>query len=226
VFTGSNILKTKATTNKAPKNQITRLVEGFYSQEPERISFPESGMKLGNPEARVKIYAFTDFLCSACYKFYQLEKYILAKYKNRVEIIYYHYPLDASCNRHMDDSVYPGSCLASKSVYASKAAGFFSEYFYIHFSDYSRYKDGYTQENINKNLDNALKESGTGEQGKHIFNEAIKSQSALDEIKMHIEFAEKIKIEATPTVYIGGRKIVGVPPKEFLDEIILHELRK
>ncbi|HRX46960.1 MAG TPA: vitamin K epoxide reductase family protein [Spirochaetota bacterium] len=226
IFTGSNILKAKATINKAPKNQITRLVEGFYSQEPEKISFPESGMKLGNPEAKVKIYAFTDFLCTACYKFYRLEKYILAKYKNSVEIIYYHYPLDASCNSHMDDSVYPGSCLASKSLYAAKEAGIFDEYFYAHFSGYSMYKEGYTQDNINKNVKSALEESGAGEQVRNKFDEAIKSQSALDEIKMHIEFAESIKIEATPTVYIAGRKIVGVPPKEFLDEIILNELKK
>jgi uncharacterized membrane protein len=226
VFTGSNVLKAKANTNKAPKNQITRLVEGFYSQEPEKINFPESAMKLGNPEAKVKIYAFTDFLCSACYKFYQLEKYILAKYKNRVEIIYYHYPLDASCNRHMDDSVYPGSCLASKSVYAAVSAGFFNEYFYIHFSGYPMYKDGFTQDHVNRNLNTTLEEAGIGGQGKFKFEEAIKSQTALDEIKAHIEFAEKIKIEATPTVYIGGRKIVGVPPKEFVDEIILNELKK
>lgn len=226
VFTGSNILKEKAGNNKAPKSQISKLVEGFYNQEPENINFPGSPLKLGNPEAKIKIYAFTDFLCSACYKFYQLEKYILAKYKNDVAIIYYHYPLDASCNRHMDDSVYPGSCLASKSVYAASEAGFFSDYFFIHFSGYKGYKDGFTQDILNKNLLSALKESGKGEQDKLKFTEAIKSQAALDQIKAHIEFAESIKIEATPTVYIGGRKIVGVPPKEFLDAIIINELKK
>ena len=226
VFSGSNILKAKAATSKAPKNQITKLVEGFYSQEPEKINFPETAMRLGNPEAKVKIYAFTDFLCSACYKFYQLEKYILAKHKNRVEIIYYHYPLDASCNRHMDDSVYAGSCIASKSIYAASAAGFFSEYFYIHFSGYPGYKDGFTMDNVKMNLDMAIEESGTGEPSKTKFDEAMKSQAAMDQIKMHIEFAENLKIEATPTVYIGGRKIVGVPPKEFLDAIIITEMKK
>jgi len=226
VFTGSNILKTKAGSNKAPKSQITKLVEGFYSQNPEKINFPESTMILGTPDAKIKIYAFTDFLCSACNKFYQLEKYILAKYKNDVEIIYYHYPLDASCNRHMDDTVYAGSCLASKAVYAASAAGLFSDYFYVHFSAYPEYKDGFTRENVSRNLSIAIKESGKGEPARIQFDEAFKSQAAIDQIKMHIEFAESIKIEATPTVYIGGKKIVGVPPKEFIDAIITSELKK
>jgi len=226
VFSASNILKAKAGKNKVPKNQITKLVEGFYSQNPEKINFPDSGMRLGNPDAKVKIYAFTDFLCSACYKFYQLEKFILAKYKNRVEIIYYHYPLDALCNSYMDDSVYAGSCLASKSIYAASAAGFFSEYFYTHFTAYPEYSDGFTQENINKNLDKTLNETGTGEDVKNRFNEAIKSQAALEQIKTHIELAESLKIEATPTVYLAGRKIVGVPPKELIDALITNELKK
>ncbi len=226
VFSGTNILKVRAGSGKPPQSQITKLVEGFYSQQPEKLAFPESTMRLGDPDAKVKIYAFTDFLCSACHKFYQLEKYILARYKGKVEIIYFHYPLDASCNRHMDDSVYPGSCLAAKSLYAASVSGFFTEYFFIHFSEYQDYKDGFTAENINRNLAAALKESGAGDQGRAKFNEAMKSRSASDQISSHIEFAESIKIEATPTVYIGGRKIVGVPPREFLDAIITNELKK
>lgn len=226
IFSGSNILKVRAAASKPPQSQITKLVEGFYSQEPENIRFPESSMRLGNPDAKVKIYAFTDFLCSACYKFYQMEKYILAKYKNRVEIIYYHYPLDAACNRHMDDSVYPGSCIAAKSVHAAAETGLFDEYFFIHFSGYSQYRDGFTADIARRNFDAALKESGKGAEAKGKFEEAMKSQGTSDRIASDIEFAESIKIEATPTVYIGGRKIVGVPPREFLDAIINTELKK
>ena len=226
VFSGSNVLKIKAGYGKTPDSQISRLVSGFYGQEAEKIQFPESTMKLGNPDAKVKIYAFTDFLCSACYKFYQLEKYILAKYKNRVEIIYYHYPLDASCNKFMDDSVYPGSCSAARAMYAASAAGFFNEFFFIHFSDYASYKEGFTDEHIKKNLNLSLKKAGLSDAAAAKFNEAMQSSSASAQLAEHINFAEKIKIEATPTVYIAGRKIVGVPPKEFLDAVITSELNK
>ena len=227
IFSGSNILKVKTSGDKPPQKQIDKLVKGFYSQKPEALSFPESGMKIGNPEAKLKIYAFTDFLCSACYKFYLLEKYILAKYKNRIEIIYYHYPLDSSCNSYMFDTVYPGSCLASGSMYAAYRADIFSEYFYIHFTQHSKHKDGFNSKNINEALEQALIESGKKDNNaRDIFNESLKSDKAGEQIKSDIEFAEKIKIEATPTVYIAGRKIVGVPPKEFIDAIITTELSK
>ena len=45
----------------------------FYQTPAQKIDFPDSGIILGNPEAEVTLYVFTDFLCSACYEFYRIE---------------------------------------------------------------------------------------------------------------------------------------------------------
>jgi len=226
VFTSTNIIKMKAGTNKTPETQKSKLITNFYNQKPEQIDFIPSNLKIGDDAAKLKIYIFNDFLCSACYKLYQVEKSIIAKYKNSIQIIYYHYPLDSACNKYIDDSVYQNSCLASQSMYASAEAGFFEEYFYIHFSDYANYKDSFEKENITNNLNQTEKQFKIKSDSRQKFESLMDNKSGDSQIKEHIEFSERLKIEATPTIIIAGRKIVGVPPKEILESIIDTELSK
>ncbi len=226
IFTSANIIKMKSGINKTPDVQKSKLLSNFYSQKQENLEFPQSNLTIGKKDAKIKIYIFNDFLCSACYKLYQMEKFILAKYKNKIQIIYYHYPLDSTCNKYVDDSVYPNSCLASKSMYAAAEAGFFEDYFYVHFSNYNNYHDGFEKENILKNLAEVEKQFRINASSKQKFEMLLDSSSGKEQISGHIEFAEKIKIEATPTLFISGRKIVGVPPRELLEGIIDSELSK
>ncbi|HPS87477.1 MAG TPA: thioredoxin domain-containing protein [Spirochaetota bacterium] len=226
VFTSTNIIKMKSGINKTPDGQRSKLLTNFYNQEQEQINFIPSNLTIGRSDAKLKIYIFNDFLCSACYKLYQIEKFIIAKYKNNIQIVYYHYPLDKGCNKYMDDTVYPNSCLASQTMYAASEAGFFEEYFYVHFSDYQNYKDGFEKENVKKNLDQANKQFKIKPEWKQKFEALVESSEGSRQISEHIEFAEKLKIEATPTIIISGRKIVGVPPKELLESIIETELSK
>ena len=226
VFTSTNIIKMKSGVNKTPEAQKAKHLTTFYNQQPEEIDYIKSNMVMGNDNAKVKIYIFNDFLCSACYKLYQVEKSIVAKYKNSIQIIYYHYPLDSACNKYMDDSVYMNSCMASQSMYAAAEAGFFEEYFYVHFSGYANYKDSFEKDNVAENLSQTEKQFRIKPDSKQKFLSIMENNSGDSKIKEHIEFAEKIKIEATPTIIIAGRKIVGVPPKEILEGIIDTELSK
>jgi len=226
IFTGTNMIKMKSGSSKTPDGQKSRLLTNFYAQKEERINFIPSNLSIGNTDAKLKIYIFNDFLCSACYKLYQIEKFVLAKYKNKIQIIYYHYPLDKACNKFMEDTVYPNSCLASQSMYAASEAGFFEEYFYVHFSNYSNYKEGFERESIKTNLSLTEKQFRIKPEMKQKFESLVENSNGARLISEHIAFAEKLKIDATPTIIISGRKIVGVPPKELLESIIDTELAK
>lgn len=226
VFTSTNIIKMKSGSVKTPDAQKSKLITNFYNQSPEKIDFIRSSLSIGNPDAKLKIYIFNDFLCSACYKLYQIEKFIIAKYNDRIQIIYYNYPLNKTCNRYMDDDIYPNSCIASQSMYAASEAGFFKEYFYTHFQDYDKYKDGFERNNVDASLSRAEKNFKIKPESKQKFESIMNETSINKQIIEHIEFAEKIKIDATPTIIISGRRIVGVPPKEFLESIIDTELAK
>jgi uncharacterized membrane protein/protein-disulfide isomerase len=227
IFAATNIIKMKSGVGKtSTPEQKAKLITGFYNQKLEQVSFPKSTLVIGNPDAKLKIHIINDFLCSACYKLYQIEKYIITKYRNKIQIVYYHYPLDNSCNKYMDDAVYHNSCLASQSMYAAAEAGFFEEYFYSHFSEYNSYKDGFEKENIAVILKSAETKFSLKKGAIQKFTSLLDSNSGSGQISGHIEFCEKIKIEATPSLFIAGRRIVGVPPKELLEGIIDIELSK
>lgn len=224
VLAGSNIIKVRSGQDPVFDARITGMVNDFYKEKPETIEFPASTLVIGPDIAPVKIYVFSDFLCSACYKFYLHEKFILSKYRNRVQIIYYHYPLDSKCNPYMDSSVYENSCLASQAMAGAAADSFFEEYLYVHFSDYRRINKGYSKDKALAILDKAVKQFRIPAEKQNNFKSIISAEKYTDDIYSHIELAEKLKIEATPTIFIAGRKVTGVPPREFLDRIVEIEL--
>ncbi len=224
VLTGSNIIKTKTIQDPLFEEKISSLVNDFYKEDPLTYDFPKSTLVLGSDNATLKIHVFSDFLCSACYKFYNHEKFLISKYKNRIQIIYYHYPLDAKCNRYMEGTLYDNSCIASQAIAEAAAKGFFEEYLYFHFADYRYISQNYSKEKALAILESAAKKYNIDSETQRNFKEALDSENFNKEINDHIEAAEKLKIESTPTIFIAGRKIEGVPPRAFLDQVIEIEL--
>lgn len=224
VLTGSNIIKTRSVQDPVFEEKISSLVNDFYKEDSMTYDFPKSTLVLGPDSAPLKIHVFSDFLCSACYKFYIHEKFLLSKYKNRVQIIYYHYPLDGKCNKYMEGTLYDNSCIASQAMAGAAVNGFFEEYLYFHFADYRDISQNYSKAKALTVLQSAADKAGIGSAAQKNFKEILDSENYNQEIISHIEIAEKLKIEATPTIFIAGRKIEGVPPRAFLDQIIEIEL--
>jgi len=224
VISGAGILRLRAGLNKPSEQAVTRELASFYKNPAGSIDFPRSSMTAGSKNPKLRIYVFTDFLCSACYKFYNTEKYILAKYGDRVQFVYYHYPLDSTCNKYFDDSLYPESCTASKSMYAAAKAGFFEEYFFMHFHDYKEIKENYEDKTARRLVEKTSDEFRIGNDKLKTFTDLFDSAAYPKEITDNIEFAEKLKIGGTPTIYISGRELNGVPHQDVLEAIILSEL--
>lgn len=226
VASGTALMKARS-GQKVPSEQvIAKELAAFYAGPVTSLEFPESKMVIGSKNPRLKIYVFNDFLCSYCYKFYQVEKYILAKYGDRVQIVYYHYPLDRTCNRYFDDTLYRGSCMSSKSMYAASVAGFFEEYFYMHFSSYKEIKENFDESRVRKLVSMTEAKFGIDSGKIAKFNEVFNSPVYPDAVTADTEFAEKLKISGTPTIYISGRELNGAPVKELIEAIINSELSK
>jgi protein-disulfide isomerase len=212
------ILNLKSNNSPVSKEDIKNFTLGFYSARVEEIQFPESNLVIGNPNAPITIYAFTDFLCSACYEFYKVEKYLLSKFKDKIKVVYFNFPLDKDCNVKMARSVYPNSCSASKAMIQNGYSGNFPAYLFEHFKDYKSIHEKYNEEKAISIL--------PGNMDKIKFQEGMKSQAVSDMLKSHIIFAEKIGISSTPTMFISGRRMSGVAPKEMMEELIKKELER
>jgi protein-disulfide isomerase/uncharacterized membrane protein len=225
VFATSHILNIKTETVKIPENKTAAFLQNFYNSPVEKISFPDSGITLGNPNAELTIVAFTDFLCSACFKFYQEELRIFSKYRDRVKTVYYNYPLDMGCNHDVKRTVYNNSCIASRAFLAASERGIVEEYIMKHFADYENTHSRYTME-LALGAFNKIDGAKRGGLNAAQFQSIMNSPGVTARLDEHLRLAKQFKVDATPTLYIGGRRLVGVPPSEVLDQIILNELNR
>ncbi len=226
VLSTTIILKNRAGHSYTRELKIKSFINELSSSPEENINFPETEMILGEREAPLTIRVFSDFLCSACYKFYKTEEYLLTRFKGRIKIAYYHFPLDRECNINVDDTIYRNSCIAAASMEAAVKNGIFDLYHRLHFDNYPEYKKGYSLKTAVKNLvllKNRLKHP---EVSIRDFSRAIKSPETSALIKKDTGFAGDIKINATPTLFINGKRLVGVPPKELLEAAIRFELKR
>jgi len=223
IFATSQILKIKTEGVKIPEDKTASFLANFYRSPVEKIDFPGTGIVLGNPKAEVTIVAFTDFLCSACYEFYRIETLIFSKYRDRVKTVYYNYPLDSACNSDLKRTVYKNSCIAARAFMAASEGGIVEEYILKHFADYqnthSRYDQGMAIAAFNQINTGARR--GLDEKR---FLAMMNSDSTARKIQEHIGLAKQLHINATPTLFIAGRRLVGVPPVEILDQLIKNEL--
>lgn len=219
VYLTNSLLETRNPGQEVPPQEVARFIDAFYQSPATDYSFPESGMIIGNDDAPVTMHVYTDYLCSACYKFYEVEKRLLALHGRDLKIIYYHFPLDQDCNDDMQRSVYPNSCVASRAMEAAVAQGTFVEYLLVHFKHYHEiHENGYSADKA-KELAGSVK-------GFNISDFSSSLESRNENVQAHIEAAKTLGIQATPTLFIAGRKLEGVYPPELLSAIVQEELRR
>jgi protein-disulfide isomerase/uncharacterized membrane protein len=211
VLSSSAVLKERTSQGSLPAEQLDEQVRALLSTAPERIEIPESGLRFGNTNAPVRIVVFTDFLCGACFEFYRAERKLLARYRERVSVAHFNYPLDSSCNPLVRSSRYPGSCTASRAMIAAGSIGIFPPYLRRHFDGSSRAQP-YTER-----LAVAL---SSGLADPRAFSRALRSGAAAALLARDLELARRYRVSATPTLFINGRRIEGVPPEEVLIHLV------
>ena len=209
-------LRQKTSEPGPPPQQLRAFLNDLYARPAEDLPLPPSVLATGRPDAPVRIVVFTDFLCGACRKFIQLERALLARYGGDISIAHYNFPLDASCNRGMRETRYAGSCLAARAFLAAGRMGLFEEYCIRHLSQLKAPADGFGREDAMRIMERLADTA-------RFFSE-LESSAVAASLARDIESAQRLKIEATPTIFINGRRIEGVPPKELLFALIEREL--
>jgi protein-disulfide isomerase/uncharacterized membrane protein len=71
-------------------------------------------------DAPIQFSVFSDFQCPACNAFNKVLPKIEEKYKGKINVQYFFYPLDHNCNAAMDRPLHP---LACKAAYLASCAG-------------------------------------------------------------------------------------------------------
>jgi uncharacterized membrane protein/protein-disulfide isomerase len=190
-----------------PQDQQTELERWWNLQ-------PTLEMPYSNDGAKVLLVKFNDYQCPPCRATYFAYESIIEKYKDRPKDFKYelkHFPLDPSCNASVANLVHPAACAAAAAAVMAGPKGTFdklTDWFFMHQDELSP-----------ATVRSAAKDVGG------ITDFDAEYPRAIQEVKTEAATGAALGVNSTPTFFLNGRKIGGLPPAA-LDTLIQLEIRK
>ena len=190
------------------QDQSSEFERWFASQPRVPLVIPKEG-------AKVLVVKFNDYQCPPCRQSYVAYKPILEKYETEqpgaVRMVYKDFPLDAECNRLMQNGgLHQAACEAAAAV---RLAAFRKRESLIEWLFTN-------QPTLTPDL---VRQAARDIGGVSDFD--ARYASTLDLVKSDIELGQQLGVKATPTFFIDGVKIEGPLPPQFFDQAIAYELQ-
>jgi protein-disulfide isomerase/uncharacterized membrane protein len=176
-----------------------KAVRDFENAPPQ--SFDLARTPFSGPEnAPIRVVEFSDYLCPYCRGLAAAFKEYLPKSSDRVSIFYKNYPLDKTCNSHLQQTVHEGACWLAMGAICAQQLGHFPAY----------QEKIYTTPGKPMTRDDAVRfatEVGIPgpAMGACLDAPATKSRLAAD-----IEEGARVGVRATPTVFLNGKMLPRV----------------
>ena len=158
-------------------------------KSPYKLSFPV------DPGARtVEIIKFSDFECPACKMMSESLDKLAHRYRGKVEISYFFYPLDIACNSNIKRVFHRNACNASYLAYCLPEK--FREIEHLIFSKQGSLTDDWIR-------DKAQEEGVL---------DCFESPDTKEAVVEMIRGSAPFNISSTPTLLVDGKKISGGLP--------------
>lgn len=169
----------------------------------------------GAPQAWLSVVEFSDFLCPACQRAAKMNTAILTNYREQAGLTFKNFPLDATCNPTMKQTLHPGACQVAA---ASECAHLQGQFWPFHDLVFAQGKD-YLASNVEADAQRLGLDTRR-------FRACLASGEGMLAVKRDIAEGAKIGVTSTPTYVINGVPVAGgVNPDAFRDLVaVLREL--
>ncbi len=166
---------------------------------------------LGPANAPVTIVVFSDFQCPLCKAEAEvIHKEIPAAFPTQVRVYFRDFPLEALHNWARQAAV------AGRCVYKLNPAAFWDYHDWIYENQTYIGLD-----NINSKFQEFANTKGLDSMQ---FSRCLESKSTEPEVNASISVGNSLQLNATPTLFVNGRKLEGAVPWETLQVLIKMEL--
>lgn len=195
---------------KAQSDIAGDLIKQYYSLP--NLGAPEitSDFKIATAEnAPIKMVIFSDFECPACKSLSELVPLIVARYQGKVDIQYFYYPLDSSCNPSMDRALHHYACKAAYVATCMPLKDFAKVHDEI-FHNQDKLESGFLDQYI---LNNKLET-------------CVADPKTKEKVVSIIKASNPFNIRSTPSFLLNGVKIEGVLPADQMFAIMDEILRR
>ncbi len=148
---------------------------------------------IGSPKAKVTVVEFADFQCPACGAFHPEMKKILSDYNGKIYFVYRHFPLPMHKNARA----------AAQAAEAAAAQGKFWLMYDQLFDTQSQWEELDNPQATFIGFAKALKLNTEK------FTNDLEQSSSTSIIQKGIEDGNKAGVNATPTIFVNGKKVEG-----------------
>ena len=165
---------------------------------------------LGPASAPITIVEFADFECPYCaHAFSVMETMANTTYKDKIKVIFKAYPLN----------VHPWAVTAAKAAECARLQNpdsfwQFARYFY---SNQGSINPKNIQEHVDKEAKNLKLDDAA-------LKACMESAETANHVKQDQQDGESVKVSSTPTFFVNGIPVVGLPDNKVLDFVINSEL--
>ena len=205
---GSQFLSRSLTEND--REQLVKIKKNLSRQKPRVISV-KNRPTMGADNASVTVVEFSDFLCPFCAKASRYIKLAESATPDTARFVFRHFPLDKSCNMGVRTNLHPGACLLAEGAVCAFEQDKFWEFHDIAFET----KGGISRSVV---MDKASKIGlDLGE-----FKQCLDSGRGNEVVSEDIKAAYRAGVKSTPTLFINGRQLRGVPKPWMLNEILQY----
>jgi protein-disulfide isomerase/uncharacterized membrane protein len=151
----------------------------------------------GPAEAPVRVVEYSDFLCPFCRSLAGAFSSFLPQSGNRVAVYFKNYPLDQSCNPNLKTTIHAGACALALGGLCAQDQGRFWPY----------HDKVYASPPSNPSLKDVARVAGEAGLDAAAFESCMTSAKTRDRLGAQIAEAHGADVEATPTVFINGRRL-------------------
>lgn len=193
---------------KAQSDVAGDLIKQYYSLPDLGSPKTPSEFKIASAEnAPIRMVIFSDFECPACKALSEMVPQIVARYQGKIDIQYFYYPLDNSCNPGMDRPLHRYACKAAYAASCMPAQDFAKVHDEI-FHNQDKFESGFLDQFIKNNK----------------LETCVADPKTKEKVVSIIKGSDPFNIRSTPSFLINGVKIEGVLPADqmfaIMDEIL------
>lgn len=152
----------------------------------------------GPDDAKIIIVEFADYMCPACGQTAPVMEELHKQLGQRALFVFKNYPLSSLCNSSVQSNMHPYSCEIAQLARCAGRYGKFWEFHLKAFDEQSRASSEKAREWGNQvGLTDAQ------------MKECLASPDITAKIREDVDIGNKLGVNATPTIFINGRKYLG-----------------
>jgi protein-disulfide isomerase/uncharacterized membrane protein len=180
----------------------------------ERVGpLPPARHVKGPVDAPITITEFSDFECAFCAKAFKDLRDLERRYPGRVRVVFHHFPLDSSCNPHVQGSMHQSACLAA---IAAECAALQDKFWAYHDLLFDR------QDELARPA--LIAYAATVGANVDAFVACLDDSASRARVREDAGAGADLGVTSTPTLIINGRLVEGALEPSAYDYVMAMEL--